>query len=169
MADVSGGRVVHDFLPAETFEAIVDAAPLVSIDLVVRDQNGLVLLGRRNNRPAQGYWFVPGGRIRKNESLESAFTRLTKDEIGIESEICSATYLGLYEHFYDDSIFTEAGKLVSTHYVVNGFEIVVDSADMSLPEQQHNDYCWQSEAELLTNPEVHIHSKWYFQKDKGFL
>lgn len=169
MADTSKGRGVCDFLPADTFQTVVDSTPLVSIDLVVKDSHGNVLLGRRNNRPAKGYWFVPGGRIRKNESFESAFKRLTLEELGTELNIQSATYLGLYEHFYDDSIFTDAGKLISTHYVVSGFQVVVDSAALSFPELQHNDYRWQTEAELLMDPEVHVHSKWYFQKDKGFL
>lgn len=169
MADQPTDRVVRDFLPADTFETVVDTTPLVSIDLVVKNSNGQILLGRRTNRPAQGFWFVPGGRIRKNESLAAAFKRLTLDELGIELHIQNATYLGLYEHFYDDSIFTDTGKSVSTHYVVSAFEIVVDSVDLSLPDQQHNDYRWQTEADLLIDSEVHVHSKWYFQKGKGFL
>jgi colanic acid biosynthesis protein WcaH len=36
----------------------------VSIDLIVRDADGRVLLGLRNNRPARDWWFVPGGIVR---------------------------------------------------------------------------------------------------------
>ena len=54
-------------LDEDSFRAAVAAVPLVSIDLVVRRANGDVLLGLRNNRPAQGQWFVPGGRIRKGK------------------------------------------------------------------------------------------------------
>jgi len=39
---------------------IIEATPLVSIDLVIRNPSNKVLLGKRNNRPAMGYWFVPG-------------------------------------------------------------------------------------------------------------
>lgn len=169
MADITGDRVVRDFLPGDTFATAVDSMPLVSIDLVVRDKKGLVLLGRRNNRPAQGYWFAPGGRIRKNESLASAFKRLTQEELGVELDIEDAKYLGLYEHFYEDSIFTDAGRMVSTHYVVNSFEVVLDFSDVSLPVEQHSEYRWQAEAEILMDSGVHVHTQWYFQKDKGFL
>src|SRR5450830_138978 len=31
-----------------------------------------LLLGRRINAPARGWWFTPGGRIRKNEALVQA-------------------------------------------------------------------------------------------------
>ena len=60
-------RLAHsDFL------AVVAHAPLVSLDLVVRDPDGCVLVGLRTNRPAQGSWFVPGGRIYKNERVAEA-------------------------------------------------------------------------------------------------
>ena len=62
------------FLDKSTFTTVIDSSPLVSIDLVVLDREGNVLLGERLNRPAQGYWFVPGGRITKNESLADALT-----------------------------------------------------------------------------------------------
>ena len=54
------------------FLHIVDATPLVSIDLVLRNERDEVLLGQRKNRPAQGIWFVPGGRIRKNERVTTS-------------------------------------------------------------------------------------------------
>ncbi len=37
-----------------------------------------------------------------------AFSRLTEAELGLRLDINKAQYLGLYEHFYDDSIFTDA-------------------------------------------------------------
>jgi colanic acid biosynthesis protein WcaH len=158
-------------LDRETFKTIVDKTPLISIDLVVRNIAGEVLLGQRLNRPAQGFWFVPGGRILKDESLAIAFKRLTLNELGVAIDINEARYLGLYEHFYPDSIFTDerTGIAVSTHYVVNGFEVILPDTKHDLPVEQHGAYQWFSESGLLTSEEVHIHSKWYFNKDKGFL
>jgi len=69
------------YLPAETFRTVVAATPLVSLDLVVQRASGEILLGERLNRSARGYWFVPGGRIRKSEHLDDAFRRLTHDEL----------------------------------------------------------------------------------------
>jgi colanic acid biosynthesis protein WcaH len=78
---------MKSMLDGATFKTVIDSTPLISIDLVVRDGEGRVLLGQRLNRPAQGFWFVPGGRILKSESLSSAFRRLTLDELGIEIDI----------------------------------------------------------------------------------
>jgi colanic acid biosynthesis protein WcaH len=56
-----------------TFKAIIDSTPLISIDLVVRDSSGRVLLGQRLNRPAQGFWFVPGSVFLKMNLLRRHF------------------------------------------------------------------------------------------------
>ena len=53
------------FLRHEDFATVVRSAPLVAIDLIVENARGEYLFGQRINRPAQGYWFVPGGRVQK--------------------------------------------------------------------------------------------------------
>jgi colanic acid biosynthesis protein WcaH len=165
----------ESMLNDDTFRTVINSTPLISIDLVVRDSSGNILLGQRLNRPAQGFWFVPGGRILKGESLANAFKRLTFVELGIELDIVDAQYLGLYEHFYNDSIYTDEPESIdiSTHYVVNGFEVVLPSAtnltSNNLPAEQHGAYQWISEEALMTSDEVHVHSKWYFDKNKGFV
>ncbi|MEM5537882.1 NUDIX domain-containing protein, partial [Neptuniibacter pectenicola] len=124
---------------------------------------GRVLLGKRLNKPAKGFWFVLGGRVLKNERLADAFARLTK--LGVEIAIENARYLGLYEHFYNDSALSDT---VSTHYVVNAFVVELSESVRTLPVEQHSDYQWLSERELLNADNVHIHSKWYFMNEKGY-
>ena len=52
---------------------VIRLAPLVAIDLIIRDPQDRILLGLRNNEPAKGYFFVPGGIILKDEPLAEAF------------------------------------------------------------------------------------------------
>lgn len=154
------------FLSHETFKTIVDSMPLVSIDLVIRNSQNEILLGRRNNRPAQDYWFVPGGRIQKNESMASAFNRLSLDELNLPWQLNDADFLGPYEHFYHDSIF---GEDVSTHYVVLGYHLMVDIELESLPRAQHNDYAWFPILKMQDDERVHKHSKWYLDALNSLL
>jgi hypothetical protein len=63
-------------LDVDIFLDVVARTPLVAVDLVLVRGGSEVLLGLRNNRPAQGFWFVPGGRIRKNEPLHTALVAL---------------------------------------------------------------------------------------------
>lgn len=146
------------FVSNKNFKLVVDCTPLVSIDLIVRRMGGDILLGYRRNSPAQNYWFVPGGRIRKNESMATAFERLTKNELNIKIPISQASLLGSYEHFYDDSIFDEE---ISTHYIAIAYRLEVNEL-LKLPLEQHARYQWFSVGELLSDKFVHDYTKAYF-------
>lgn len=146
-------------LGLDTFKTVVESTPLVSIDLVVRNQQGMILLGERTNRPAQGYWFVPGGRILKDETFKSAFKRLANVELGVDLALDDAQFLGLYEHHYEDNF---SGVSFSTHYVVLGYEVILNIETSDLPKEQHVDYRWWSVEELLGFSSVHQNTKDYF-------
>ena len=103
-------------LADELFAQLVRIAPLVAIDVVVRDNNARVLVARRNDEPARNYYFVPGGRILKNETLRHAFERILKSEIGYDAEFEAARLIGAYDHIYPNNRFGHAGY--GTHYVI---------------------------------------------------
>ncbi|WP_338739164.1 NUDIX domain-containing protein [Haloplanus salilacus] len=65
--------------PDDEWRTVVRNVPIVSVDLVVRHDGGVVL-GRRENAPARGEWFVPGGRVRKDEPLADAVHRVARDD-----------------------------------------------------------------------------------------
>ncbi|QLE86084.1 GDP-mannose mannosyl hydrolase [Shewanella sp. Scap07] len=148
------------YLDEQTFKMIIDSTPLVSIDLLIKNSEGKYLLGYRNNRPAKGFWFVPGGRILKDESIDSAFTRLCKNELMIDIDMQQAHLIGVFDHFYDDCVF---GKGVSTHYVVLGYQLDINLDIGALPKEQHNRYAWFSKQAMLNREDVHMHSKWYLE------
>ncbi len=150
------------WLPDADFAAVVRHAPLISIDLLVRSPDGAVLLGQRLRRPAQGSWFVPGGRVRKGESVAAAFRRLCLDELGQEQAFEQAIFRGVYEHHYADNVF---GDDFTTHYVVLAYELVLAPVLTTLPCEQHDAYRWWQPDELLADASVHLHTRWYFQSD----
>lgn len=131
------------WLPDEAFKSVIQNTPLISIDLIVQNEQGEVLLGKRVNAPAKGYWFVPGGRVRKNETLDDAFFRLVKEELGIESGItrADAKFLGVFEHFYDDCVF---GDDISTHYIVLAYSIDFYQ-NFIPPSREHKEYTFLRE------------------------
>lgn len=82
------------FLSQEDFATVVRSTPLISIDLIVENERGEFLLGKRTNRPAQGLWFVPGGRVQKDETLSDAFERLTLAELGLQLPMAAGQFYG---------------------------------------------------------------------------
>lgn len=145
-------------LPLKDFATVVHSAPLVSMDLVVVRGGTEVLLGQRNNRPAQGYWFVPGGRIFKNEPMQQALQRIAESEIGIEPALIKTSlkpsWLGAYEHFYADSF--AAQESVTTHYVVLAHLLHVPANfEPKRHDDQHQAWRWWPLAEARASSEVH--------------
>ena len=149
-------------LDKTTFKGVIKSTPLISIDFIIRNTEGKYLLGFRNNRPAKERWFVPGGRILKNELKNDAFTRLIKDEIGLSIAIHDSEFKGVYEHFYNDYVF---GDEITTHYVVLAYQLCADINLEDLPNIQHSQYKWFTATELLESENVHEHSKWYLQNN----
>jgi len=49
-------------LDDQIFKTVINSTPLISIDLLVKKDNK-ILLGRHINKPAQGYLFSIGGRV----------------------------------------------------------------------------------------------------------
>jgi len=72
---------------------VVERTPLVSIDLIVTNARSEVLLGWRNNKPAQHCWFVPGGVVRKGETLQQAFERVLWAELGVQAKLDRTNFL----------------------------------------------------------------------------
>jgi colanic acid biosynthesis protein WcaH len=150
------------WLSTQTFTDACAALPLVSIDLMITrpgTDGAQLLLGLRNNRPAQGWWFTPGGRIRKGEALELAMHRIAADELRIALPLLQrAVLLGAWDHFYDDSAFSET---VSTHYVNLAYAIEIDATEAlaidapSGPSSQHERWQWMPLRQAAQDPAVH--------------
>lgn len=152
-------------LDFDTFLGVVNHTPLVAVDLVLVRGGQEVLLGLRNNRPAQGFWFVPGGRILNNEPRQAALARVAQDELGLSLAALpqAPELLGAYEHFYPDSFAGSAAQVdVSTHYVVLGHVLHL-SADFAVPscDAQHAELRWWPLNEALASEQVHGFTKDY--------
>lgn len=147
-------------LDAATFAHVIGATPLISMDLIVENPKGEILLGLRSNPPAQHCWFVPGGRIRKNETMAAAFCRLAQNELGCELHLNQANFLGVYEHFYNNDFSGKAGA--TTHYVVLAYRLRIDPEALDLPTEQHAQYAWMTPAQLASHPQVHVNTQAYF-------
>lgn len=118
------------WIPEDEWRTVVEHVPIVSVDLVVVSDDGVVL-GKRSNEPAKGEWFVPGGRVHKNERLEAAARRIADTELGVS--IAIEEYVGVYEHLYD---VAETGAEDGKHYVAHAF-VVEPRGEVSAGDDQH--------------------------------
>jgi len=149
------------FLNQSDFSTVIRSTPLVSIDFIIVRPDGAALLGQRHNEPAKGSWFVPGGRIRKNERLDAAFERLLATETGLDIPRREAVQMGVYEHFYDTNVLGEPD--FGTHYVVIAYQLEVGEGGVVTGDDQHTAFRWQMPADIVADPDVHPNTKAYFE------
>jgi colanic acid biosynthesis protein WcaH len=147
-------------LSDDDFSQIVRLVPLVSIDLIIRDANRNVLVALRTNEPAKGVYFVPGGCIRKNETIENAFVRILRNETGCHARFADARFLGVFQHFYSTSRYGLSGN--GTHYIVLAYEVRFNDRPTIALDDQHSSYRWMNEPDLKAAYDVHDNTKAFF-------
>lgn len=158
------------FLSESDFRQAVSALPLISMDICVTDPSHRLLIGLRTNPPAKGWWFTPGGRIRKNESQTQAMQRIACGELGLnvpafEQLRPRMQLMGAWDHFYPDSAFSPD---ISTHYVNMPYWLPLSWAELELlalpladQDAQHAQWQWMPIEEAATHEQVHFFAKPY--------
>jgi len=143
------------FLSDDDFLFVITNTPLVAIDLILRDAEGRIFLGRRRNEPASGKWFVPGGRILKNETIEQAFARICRSELGQSLPFEQARLHGAYTHQYAETVVRVPA--VTTHYVVLAYALNIDAPQLQA-HAQHVETMWATPSQLASlGADVHEH------------
>lgn len=148
-------------LDTGTLAGIIRNTPLVSVDLLIHCRQRGILFGLRVNPPARKSWFVPGGRIRKNEPIEAALHRVGHSEVGLDPvQFQMCRFVGVHEHFYEDNFAGMSG--FGTHFVVLAHRLEVDAGWMPAPSPlQHSAYRWVQLDKLGTCDGIHPYCKAY--------
>jgi len=119
-------------IPPSEYKTIVKHVPVVSVDLLVHHGGGIIL-GKRENEPAKGEWFVPGGSVLKGETRRQAVYRVAREELGVDVTI--EHNLGVYDHFYEEAA---SDGINSKQYLATAY-IVTPISEEFEPDDQHTE------------------------------
>ena len=111
--------------------------PIVCVDGLIQNISKEYLLVKRINEPLKNEYWVPGGRIVKNERIEDAIKRKMKQELNIGIKV--KRLLGFFEDFYKifhSEIFNEI------HFVSFVFLLTIDDQDKIILDNQSSDWKW---------------------------
>lgn len=153
-------------LSQDNYDLAASLTQIVSIDLLIKNNEEQYLLGKRLNPPAKNSLFVPGGRIYKGESIMSALKRIIKDEIGIEHY--DSWLYGIYDHYYKNE--SPSGRTdIDTHYVSIAFKVEplnlkLTNDNINIFLKQHENLVWMTEEEIIESNDVHILTKNFFDE-----
>jgi len=126
-------------IPAADYKKFLEQMPVVCIDAIIMNNKGQYLLIKRKNEPLKGNYWVPGGRLLKNETLNDAVLRKVKEELGIDSHVVMP--IGVYEDFFDKSPLNPENGL---HTISIVYLIIAGSENICIDEQS-DDWGWFNE------------------------
>ncbi len=146
------------FLNKTDFSELVQKAPLIAIDLCIIKKRS-ILLGKRLNNPAKNCFFVPGGRVLKNEKIKDTTNRILEEETSFrfKDDIYSVSFLGVFEHFYNDNFLDNED--FNTHYITIAYLIDYKNLvkiDLKKKSEQHSEYLWLNPLKN-DNKSINIH------------
>lgn len=61
--------------------------PALTVDIVIKREDGSIILVKRLNPPFKDEWALPGGFVEYGETVETAAKREAKEETGVEIEL----------------------------------------------------------------------------------
>ncbi|MHB1117907.1 MAG: NUDIX domain-containing protein [Minisyncoccota bacterium] len=134
-------------IPTELYQQIHKAIPIACVDIVLKNDNSF-LLAKRSNKPAQGQWFFPGGRILKGETLESAAKRKAKEEVGVE--ISTQKIIGVEETIFPDGPFDDPTHTINVVFLAT----TTHQKDSIILDAQNDEYQWFSHIDNTWHPYV---------------
>lgn len=135
-------------IPKDKYKYILEYMPVVCVDLVIV-YNGKVFMAKRVNEPAKNQWFLPGGRILKNERLQDAVIRKAKEEVGLDVKIIKPLIFG--ETIFDESSIE--GVVSGTH-TINVSYLVEASGDNVILDGQNSEHKWVDRIDESWHPYV---------------
>jgi len=134
-----------NFIELNEYKNMLDKLPIPCIDIVILNDKNEILLLKRDNEPAKGEWWVPGGRIYKNETFRDAALRKAKEEIGVDAEFVKM--LGFGETKFDVGPFEN----INTH-TINVYALLKADITKIILDDLHSEYKFSSEIEEDFHP-----------------
>jgi colanic acid biosynthesis protein WcaH len=110
--------------------------PIFCVDLII-DRDKKVLLVKRKDEPCKNQWWVPGGRVYKNEKTEDAAIRKARGETGLDVEIVKR--VGFYEPMLKEAQF---GIKTGTHNPVVVYHLKSKSDQEVYLDETSSGYRW---------------------------
>ncbi len=122
-------------IPDELYMKFHESMPIFCVDIVLKTSKGGFLLVKRSNEPAKGQWWLPGGRLLRDETIGGAARRKIKEEIGLNVQSFKRMNK-CYELIFNESPFSHGG---GTHTISTCVSAEVSGLDKSNLDGNHSE------------------------------
>ncbi len=144
--------MVRKFIPPDEYRIILENVPLVCVNVIIPKDN-TVLVVYRLEESAKGEWWIPGGRVYKNEKLGDTAVRIARQEVGLDVTV--KKLVGIYDEMFDKGAIPDLKDGV--HYISIIFlcEPVDEAREIKLDETSAA-YRWINKIEDGLHPYLKI-------------
>lgn len=133
------------FIPSPLYQEILKSIPIACVDVAIMS-NGSILLVKRNDAPATGQWWLPGGRVLKGEMMRDTARRKAYEEVGLDCHIGPIVHTA-------ETIFEDGPNGIPVHSINSCF--LAYSADNKVRlDSHHSGYRWVSSISDELHPYV---------------
>ena len=126
------------FIEKSLYMDILRNMPVPTVDILFINSRNQILLGKRNNEPLMGVYYIPGGRVNKWERSLDAARRKSREELGIDIDISRLQFVWVYDDIFPNSAFAD----ISTHCIPVTYMYRLDLDEeliLSIWDAQHSD------------------------------
>lgn len=135
------------FIEQDLYNQILQSLPITCIDLLIIHNNQCLML-LRNNEPALGQYWFPGGRLNKNELISEGTVRKAKQEVNLD---CTFEKIVSVE----ETIFPKNERMLTTVHTVNICCLLhTKNIDSMALDKFHTKYKWISHISQDYHPGV---------------
>jgi colanic acid biosynthesis protein WcaH len=125
------------FIPDSQYKTVLASMPILCVDLLIIHKDKFLLL-KRDNEPAKGEYWFPGGRVLKLETIKSAALRKSKLEVNLEC---------VFHHIVsiEETIFKRNSQMSTDVHTVNVVcKLTCNNIDKIKHDNLHTNYLWSS-------------------------
>ena len=93
-------KMADNPLTPKEFEDIYSKVPRLTVEIVIKNNDGAIYLTKRAIEPCKGQWHLPGGTVRFGEPIQDAVKRIAKRELSISvNTMSNAGYIEYPSHY----------------------------------------------------------------------
>ncbi|MDL2246221.1 NUDIX hydrolase [Methanobrevibacter sp. OttesenSCG-928-K11] len=108
--------------------------PSLTVDIIIFNEDGRIILIKRKNNPYKNFWAIPGGFVEYGETVENAAIRECKEETNIDVKLVAIC--GVYSNPTRDP----RGHTVTIAYIgkgkINNMKASSDALEIAIFSQK---------------------------------
>ena len=146
------------FLPDDEYGRALDTLVKACTDLLLTDETGRVLIGKRVVEPQPDFWYGCGGRMKPGETIQASACRLLKRELGLdlENQNHRFSYVGAYSYVWEKRQQAPQTHGTADISVVQTLQLSPSEIQvLKFDSKEYSAHSWFTCEEIVQNEDFH--------------